>query len=211
MWPGELKVPRPRCVYVDEHVRIPGDRDVQASLDGGDGRAVVVACPPHPQHGGSRTDARLRAVSGSLRDEAVDCLRLDYGPWDEGRGEQQDVRNGLRWARDAYDRVGCFGYSFGASMVILVAADESDVAAVSALAPAATAGDGYDVVAGIEAIPCPVQVIVGENDSTVDWEPVREAARTNGHATASVGGDHFFVGDLDRVAQLAGAFLAEHC
>lgn len=194
-----------------ERLRIPGDRDVRATLDGGDGRAVVVSCPPHPQHGGSRADARLRAVSDRLCEEDVDCLRVDYGPWDEGRGEQQDLRDGLSWAREEYESVGCFGYSFGAAVALLVAADDPDLAAVSALAPPATTGDDLGVAEAVAVVDCPAQVVVGERDRTVDWEPVLEAARARGHATERVAGDHFFAGQLDRVAALAGGFLAEHC
>jgi alpha/beta superfamily hydrolase len=105
---------------------LPGARDARGTLDvAGDGRAdaVVVAAPPHPRQGGRRTDGRLRAVSDALGDVGVDCLRFDYGPWDEGRGERADVRAALRWARADYDRVGAFGYSFGASVTLLAAAD----------------------------------------------------------------------------------------
>lgn len=204
-----------------ERTQIPAERDVRATLDraGADeaaasehrGGTVVVACPPHPQHGGTRADARLRAVSAYLAGEGVDCLRLDYGPWDGGRGEQQDVRDALAWGRAEYDAVGCFGYSFGACVALLVAADEPDLAAVSTLAPAATTGDGLRVDEAVGSIECHLQVIVGERDDTVDWEPVCDAAAAGGHATETVSGDHFFAGQVDRVAGLAGGFLAEHC
>lgn len=211
MWPGELKVPRPDGTVVGERVQIPGDRAVQATLDGTDGRGAVVACPPHPQHGGSRADARLRAVSDRLTGDGVDCLRIDYGPWDRGRGEQQDVRDAIAWARGRYECVACFGYSFGAGMAVLVAAEEPALAAVSVLAPPARTGDGLRVTGAVEAIACPLQVIVGERDRTVDWEPVRDAADRAGHPTEGVAGDHFFAGQVDRVAGLAGDFLVEHC
>lgn len=204
-----------------ERTPIPAERDVRTTLDrasGGDTAtedgehpSIVVACPPHPQHGGTREDARLRAVSEHLRGAGVDCLRLDYGPWNGGRGEQRDVRDAIAWAREEYEAVGCFGYSFGACVALLAAADEPDLGAVSALAPAARTGDGLQVDAAVGAVECPLQVIVGERDGTVDWEPVVEAARDAGHETESVPGDHFFAGQLDRVAALAGGFLADDC
>ncbi len=105
-------------------VLVPGGRDVRATLDrAGDvdstegvaasADACVVACPPHPQHRGHRGDERLRAVSAALTGGGVDCLRFDYGDWDEGYGERADARNAVAWARDRYDRVGLFGFSFG--------------------------------------------------------------------------------------------------
>jgi len=61
---------------------VPGARDVRASLNraDGDGRAdaCIVACPPHPRAGGSRSDPRLRAVAAAFRDRGVDRLRVDY-------------------------------------------------------------------------------------------------------------------------------------
>ncbi|MFT4958284.1 MAG: alpha/beta superfamily hydrolase, partial [Halobacteriales archaeon] len=127
-----------------ETVLVPGARDVRGTLDvaGGtegerdaDSQSAggVVACPPHPQFGGNRRDRRLRAVCEALNEVGIDCLRFDYGDWDNGYGEREDVRNAVRWARERYDRVGLFGYSFGGAMAILAAADV-DVRAVSALA-----------------------------------------------------------------------------
>lgn len=211
MCPGELKVPRPYWPDVGERTPIPGARDVRATLDGGDGQVLVVACPPHPQHGGSREDARLRAVADRLVSAGIDCLQIDYGPWDEGRGEQDDVRDALAWGRERYDAIGAFGYSFGACMALLVAATEADLAGVSVLAPAATTGDDLRVAEAVSGIECPLQVIVGERDRTVDWEPVRDAARAHGAEIDAVPGDHFFAGQVDRVAALAGEFLAGHC
>ncbi len=110
-------------------VLLPGGRDVRGTLSEPDGNpaAVVVACPPHPQHGGSRRDPRLVAVSDALVAADIACLRFDYGSWDEGHGERADVRNAIRWARDEYDGtdslpVGVFGYSFGASESLLASA-----------------------------------------------------------------------------------------
>jgi alpha/beta superfamily hydrolase len=107
-----------------EPIRLPGARDVRASLDTAGRRdSVVVACPPHPQMGGDSTDSRLREVSDALGDRGIDCLRPDYGPWDGGRGEQADVRNALAWGREHYASAGLFGYSFGGAVALLATAE----------------------------------------------------------------------------------------
>ena len=153
-----------------ETVFLPGGRDARGTLDEAAPtddtgaaaivNACVVACPPHPRHGGHRGDLRLRAVSDALVERGVDCLRVDYGPWDGGRGEhegersgasegragakrhasREDAINAVAWARARYDRVGLFGYSFGGTVAISAAAHGADVAAVSALAPPARVG-----------------------------------------------------------------------
>lgn len=191
-------------------VRLGGSRDLHATLDGGTGRAVVVACPPHPQAGGDRTDSRLRAVSEALP-APVDCLRFDYGPWDGGEGEQDDVRVALDWAQ-SYDRVGLFGFSFGGAVSLAAMVDaEADTQprAISVLAPA-VGGVGERVLTGLDVLACPVQVVYGERDDTVDWQPVVERARERGHTVETLPADHFFVGQRARAGECVASFLVEH-
>ncbi|AEH36553.1 alpha/beta hydrolase [Halopiger xanaduensis] len=196
-------------------VLVPGGRDVRGTLEepeDGDPDAIVVACPPHPQQGGSRSDRRLVAVSDALVEAEIASLRFDYGDWDEGYGERADVRNAVRWAADRHDRVGLFGYSFGATLALLGAAECEAVDAVSALAPTARLADDLDAVAALESISCPVQVCYGERDTTVEWEPIVErlretAAGTGDRALVPRSGDHFFVGQQASIAEDVAAFF----
>jgi alpha/beta superfamily hydrolase len=188
-----------------ERLTLPGGRDVRASLDtDGEADTLVVACPPHPQHGGTRHDGRLTAVSDALPDR-TDCLRIDYGPWDEGRGERADAENACAWAADRYGRVALFGYSFGGG-VALVAADPT-VDAVAALSPVDRLDDGTDVTAAIARIDAPLWVGYGTRDTTVDAEGVAAAARDAGGTVETFPADHFFVGQEARVGDRVAAFL----
>lgn len=190
-----------------DRVPIPGGRDVRAVRDGPEGaESVVVACPPHPQQGGSRTDSRLTAVADTLETRSIATLRFDHGSWDEGHGEVSDAVAACRWARERYGRVGLFGYSFGGGVAIL-AARETDPDAISVLAPVSTIGD-RDVASAAADIDVPLQVLHGERDDTADFRPVVEAARERGATVERVDADHFFVGQRDRVADLAGTWLA---
>lgn len=219
-------------------VLVPGARAVRGVLDAsgdtsadarsehpraersGKPTAVVVLCPPHPRYGGTRVDPRLVAVSTALGEGGIDCLRFDYGPWDEGTGERKDVRNALRWAAERYDSVGLFGYSFGATMALLAAGEASGTnaseapTAVSVLAPdrgnAGTDRDtDRDAVAALDRIGCPIQVVYGERDATVEWEPVVDRARERGFAVEAIPADHFFVGQSGTVAARVASFLLE--
>lgn len=199
----------------DTTVRLPGARAVRGTLDRGgatgdaDTRRVVVACPPHPEHGGDRHDSRLRAVSDALRDRGVDCLRIDYGAFDGGRGERTDALTALDWAVDRYDSVGLFGYSFGGAVAVLAAGDRpSGLATVSALAPASQLAAGLDVVAAVSEITVSLQIVYGTRDDTVDATRVADRAREHGHAVEAVPADHFFVGQRDRVGTLVADVLA---
>jgi alpha/beta superfamily hydrolase len=220
-----------------EAVALPGDRDARGTLDRadddrvddggtaddatdrndtaeGDATAVVVACPPHPQHGGDREDSRLIAVAEALNVQGIDCLRFDYGEWDEGRSERLDVLSALRWATGRYDAAGLFGHSFGATTALCAAgrADEGALeapTAVSVLAPDRGEPDSdHDAVAALNAIACPVQICHGERDTTVDWEPVVERAREHDLAVESIPADHFFVGQSSDVTSRVVSFLA---
>ncbi|MCW8173137.1 alpha/beta hydrolase [Natrialba swarupiae] len=190
-------------------VLIPGGRDVRATLEepATDTEAIVVACPPHPEHGGSRSDGRLVAVGDALRESGIACLRFDYGAWDDGYGEREDVRNAVRWVADRYDQVGVFGYSFGATQALLASADVDAVDAVSALAPAARLADDLEAVPALESLSIPVQILYGERDTTVEWEPVVERATDRTDEVTAIPADHFFVGQRQPIAADVRAFF----
>ncbi|KAB1193761.1 alpha/beta hydrolase [Haloferax sp. MBLA0076] len=195
-----------------ETILVPGGRDVRATLDtaatdGTRSDAVVVACPPHPQHGGHRGDARLEAVSDAVRARGIDCLRFDYGEWDDGYGERADTRRAVEWANERYDRVGLFGFSFGGAMALLAAADGADIEAVSALGPAGRLAADLDVTEVFDQIPVPVQVVYGTRDDIADWRPVVDCAQEYHQSTVEFAADHFFVGQTEKVADAVADFL----
>lgn len=190
-------------------VAVPGARAVRASLDTEGAESIVVACPPHPQQRGHRGDPRLTAVGEALAERGVACLRFDYGEWDEGYGELADARNALSWARDEYDRVGLFGFSFGGCVALLAAAEAGpDLRAVSALAPASRLQPDLDAAAVLDEVECPVQVVYGERDDTADWRLLVETARDRGMTVDSLPADHFFIGQTQTVAMTVTDFLA---
>lgn len=176
-----------------EPVVVPGPRDVRGVLDDpGEATSCVVACPPHPEYGGSRSDQRLVAVSDAVTASGIACLRFDYGAWDGGPGERDDAVRAVRWATDRYDAVALFGYSFGGGIALL-AATNAPVEAVSVLAPAARLGPDLDPVAALGSLAVPVQVQYGTRDERASWEPVVEAAREHGAILVEYRADHFFL------------------
>ncbi|WP_434521545.1 alpha/beta hydrolase [Halorubrum sp. AS12] len=208
---------------MSDTVLIPGGRDVRATLDtaASDGvevgsedppraETVVVACPPHPQQRGHRGDERLAAVSDALTDRGIDCLRFDYGDWDEGYGETTDADAAVGWALDRYDRVGLFGFSFGGTVALVAAASRPELAGVCALAPTARLNDDVDAVAALDEVVqrgVPVRVLYATRDSTADWRPVVERAEELGIETVAFESDHFFVGRSGEVGEAAARFL----
>lgn len=190
-------------------VVVPGDRAVRGSLETASARRGVVACPPHPQYGGSRRDGRLRAVSTALADRDIACLRFDFGPWDGGLGEQDDVTQAVLWAADRYESVGLFGYSFGAAIALLTAPTVS-IESLSLLAPpASVAGVAADPVAALDNYSGPVQIVVGTRDNTVNSSPLVERARDCGGTVVELSADHFFIGNEAKVGELVADFFAQ--
>ncbi|WP_017344060.1 alpha/beta hydrolase [Halorubrum sp. T3] len=208
---------------MSDTILIPGGRDVRATLDTAatDGAAegspdnprsdtVVVACPPHPQQRGHRGDERLVAVSDALTDRGIDCLRFDYGDWDEGYGETTDADRAVGWALDRYDRVGLFGFSFGGTVALVAAASRPELAGVCALAPTARLNPDVDAVAALDEVVgrnTPVRILYATRDSTADWKPVVERAEELGVETVAFESDHFFVGRSGEIGEAAAAFL----
>jgi alpha/beta superfamily hydrolase len=199
---------------------VPSARDVRASLDSGaePADACVVACPQNPQQRGHRGDARLDAVSDHLIADGVDCLRFDYGDWDEGYGELGDAYAALAWAQERYEQVAIAGFSFGACISILVAggtgvdgtpAEQPALEAIAALAPPSRLNDDLVALSAMERIDVPAQVAYGTRDDIADWEPVVDEAAELGWTVSELSGDHFFVGREDAVADAVGGFLRD--
>lgn len=196
-------------------VLVPGARRAIGTLDdppdGSD--ACVVACPPHPRHGGHRGDSRLRAVSDTLVKRGVACLRLDYGDWDRGHGECEDARNALRWAYERYETLGLFGYSFGGGIAAVAAATvDVPLRGVALLAPVAALGtdDGdLDAVDAVAAIDVPLSLVVGARDTTADWRPVAAAAEPTGATVTTLDAGHGFGGVTSDVTDAVANFFAD--
>ncbi|MDY6818709.1 MAG: dienelactone hydrolase family protein [Halobacteriales archaeon] len=192
-----------------EEVVIPGGRDVRGTLETPtiNHDRCVVACPPHPQQGGTRNDQRLQAIADALVDRGVAALRFDYGAWDKGHGELTDAENAVAWAAQRYGTVGIFGFSFGGCIALLTAA-QGGVGAVSTLAPAARLGEELDAVTAFDSIACPIQIVYGTRDTTATWEPVVERARASEATIVEMSADHFFIGQERKLADTISDFLA---
>lgn len=191
-------------------VLIGGARDVRGTLTDPGGTNCVVACPPHPQMGGTRSDRRLTAVCNALGTDGIASLRFDYGEWDEGRGEYTDTLNALNWATERYERVGVYGFSFGGTLALVATGnDDPGVACVCALAPGAQIA-GLDAVDALQKIDCPTQIVYGERDTTADWELLVDRATDTDHTVVGVSADHFFVGQTERIAERVATFFQDN-
>src|SRR5262249_54533328 len=106
--------------------------------------AGVVVTHPHPLYGGDMDNPVVTAAVGACAAQGLATLRFNFrgvgaskGAWDEGRGEQDDVRSALALLGQhlqANARLALAGYSFGASMSSRVATGELPLAGLALLA-----------------------------------------------------------------------------
>jgi alpha/beta superfamily hydrolase len=179
-------------------------------------RAVVVFGHPHPQYGGTmHTKAVYQAAKALARIGCV-VVRFNFrgvgrseGAFDQGRGEQDDFRAALDFARSRHPEVRCWaaGMSFGSWVALTAGAGDPRVSALVGLSmPLAR----YDFEA-VRASPKPKFFIHGERDEVAPLRDIREFYARAAEPKELVvidGADHVFdgkVGDMaDAVEDLLG-------
>lgn len=173
-------------------------------------RGAAVVCHPHPLHGGTmHTKAVYRSAQG-LNDAGLVVLRFNFrgvgtstGSYDEGIGEQDDLRAALDWLVAEYPELPVVvgGFSFGSMVALRVGADDHRVAALLGLGLPVDLDDRYDYDFLAEAGK-PILVVQGENDEFGPAEQVQEVLAPLGSHISMVpisGTDHYFEGRLDEL------------
>ena len=167
-----------------------GTLEVAVDLPDGDVPAlplVAIVCHPLPTEGGTMHNKVVTMVARSLRELGATTVRFNFrgtgaseGAFDEGRGEQDDLRAVVAWVRAQRpnDALWLAGFSFGA-YVSLQQAEALEPALLISVAPPAGRWD-FDTI----ALPTmPWLVIQGEADEIVDPQAVYDwLERTNAQA-----------------------------
>lgn len=121
------------------------------------------------------------------------------GAWDEGRGEQDDVRAATAHVRGLLGspaRVALAGYSFGATMAAAVAAAGEPLAGLALIAPPLAMRGLAGPPLAVEG---PVLIVAGTRDTYCPASAVAGLAAAWPAATITTidGADHFFAGGLE--------------
>ena len=197
-------------------VRIPGEATLEAALAMPAGAvAGVVVCHPHPRYGGDMDSPVVVTTVDACAPWGLATLRFNFrgvggssGGWDDGRGEQYDVRAALHHLRDLLGpsaRIGLAGYSFGAAMAASVAAGGEPIAGLALIAPPLASSSWRQP--GTLALDGPVLVVAGSEDAYCPSQALATLATTLPSATVTVidGADHFFYsGQAELTTALAG-------
>ncbi len=179
----------------------------------GEPRGGAVFCHPHPVLGGTMHTKAVYRAGQALNDAGLRTLRFNFrgvgfstGSYDEGIGEEEDVRAALDWLDLGLPErpVVVGGLSFGSMVGLKVGVDDPRVVALVALG---TPIHVYDYTYLAEAQK-PVLVVQGEHD---EHGSAREVERVMGglgdHVTmrSVEGAGHLFE---DHIEELQG-FIRE--
>jgi uncharacterized protein len=103
---------------------------------------VAIVCHPHPLHGGTMHTHVVFHIAKALRERGFAVLRFNFrgvgrstGSYDEGRGEQDDVRAALEFMSARYPDAPVLmaGFSFGSVMATKVSQTDPRVHACIAV------------------------------------------------------------------------------
>jgi alpha/beta superfamily hydrolase len=135
-------------------------------------------CHPLPTEGGTMHNKVVTMTARALRECGATTVRFNFrgvgrseGSFDEGRGEADDLRAVVAWARAQHPgkQLWLAGFSFGAYVSLKMAAELQPALLLSIAPPV---GRSWDF-SGIEAPACPWLVIQGEADEIVDAQAVK--------------------------------------
>ncbi|MBI3096629.1 MAG: dienelactone hydrolase family protein [Planctomycetes bacterium] len=201
-------MPRPHTIELEKAVTFPAEGEPDVVLHGqflappeGQPSRVVILCHPHPVYGGNllhtvilrMTEAAHRAAWGTLRFNFRGVGR-STGVHGGGIGEQNDVRGAMAFVRSrGVERLALAGYSFGASVGLVVALRDPSLAGFIALGrPAARFVPQLQPEGG--ALRSPALFMYGSQDVLADAHGMRKRFGDDPLARFRVieGADHFF-------------------
>lgn len=150
-------------------VDLPGD-DVERLP------ATAIVCHPLPTEGGTMHNKVVTMAARALRESGLATVRFNFrgtgasaGEYDEGRGEQDDLRTVADWVRASRpdDQLWLAGFSFGAYVSLAMAAELQPSMLISIAPPA-----GRWDFASVTTPTMPWLVVQGEADEVVDPQAV---------------------------------------
>ena len=181
-------------------------------------RLGVTVCHPHPLYGGDMDSPIVIVAVQACAEAGLATLRFNFrgvggsaGAWDEGGGEQDDVRAALAHLRGqlpADGRVALAGYSFGASMAAAVASRGERLAGLALIAPPLAMRPWQPPTSlGVDG---PILLAAGSADDYCPASALAELGQALPKATVIVidGADHFFFTQLARLAGALGDWAA---
>lgn len=178
-------------------------------------RAAVV-CHPHPLFGGTMHNKVVFRIARAFADAGFAVLRFNFrgtgrsqGEHDNGRGEQEDLRTGIKFIEEKYSgaEIWLAGFSFGSAVMLKAAACDDRVRAFVAVGVPVSRYDFSDI-ARCNKPKLFVQGSLDEFGSAQDLAKLFASLDEPKELKIIEGADHFFEGHLAELAQVVSNFIA---
>ena len=178
----------------------------------GEVRGVALVLHPHPLGGGTMHNKVVFRAAAALNEAGLTTLRVNFrgvgqstGTYDEGYGEQDDVRAGLDYLAEKYpaEEITLCGFSFGARVGMESGLGDNRVVRLISIG---TPVDKYDL-SFLAQCRKPILFVHGEHDEFGDVNRLRElvdrmAAHTPAKLHVIEGAGHFFDDQLDELKRV---------
>ena len=205
-----------------QHVEIPAPHGRLEGLlrlpdQEGVSQMVAVVCHPHPVYGGTMHNKTVFRLAQALNAVGMPTLRFNFrgvgestGAYDEGEGEQDDVRAALDYVQAQFpDAPLCVaGFSFGSWVGLRVGCvDERVSQLVGAGVPTRLLS-----VQALAQCARPKLIVQGELDQygpQGDLLPWFESIPEPKHLEVVAGSDHFFTDHLDALSEAVTRYFAQ--
>jgi len=142
---------------------------LQAIFNRNDSDKAVVISHPHPLYGGNMDNPVVLVIEQACFECGFSTLRFNFrgtgsstGSFDEGAGEQNDVRAAFAWLeQQGYHDIMLAGYSFGAKINCLVVSKGCMVMDRIMISPPV----GFMSFDEIRKMPCAGLIVTGDKDT----------------------------------------------
>ncbi len=179
-----------------------------------DGEDSVVITHPHPLYGGTMHNQVVQTVALAYQENGFSTLRFNFsgvgnskGSYDEGKGEEEDVKSALNYMYEAGKRnVDLAGYSFGSWVNVKISNISTMVKRIIMVSPPVAFLD-FSFLCQNPKISA---IITGERDEIAPVERIRETVHAwNPDAVFKVikGADHFYTGRIDVLRNVLNRIL----
>ena len=179
-----------------------------------EGEKGVVVTHPHPLYGGTMYNQVVETLVEVYRNNAFSTLRFNFrgvagseGRYDEGKGEQEDVRSALQYMYERGKRdIDLAGYSFGAWVNAKINDTHSLCDRIVMISPPVAFLD----FSFLSFNPKIRLVVAGGNDDIAPADTITNVINTwnqKAHLEVIEGADHFYTGKIGSLKSTLSRFI----